>query len=81
MEKDGEQESVSDEFNVSVSKAKEITKTENSMDSYLERGGIYEVEKNDDGNLEVTAPYQTKRIIDRECNVEGTYGCKPCLCK
>lgn len=37
MEKDGEQESVSDEFNVSVSKAKEITKTENSMDSYLDR--------------------------------------------
>ena len=75
MEKDGEQESVSDEFNVSVSKAKEITKTENSMDSYLDRqDGIYEVEKNDDGNLEVTAPYQTKRIIVENDNVEDTYG-------
>ena len=75
MEKDGEQESVSDEFNVSVSKAKEITKTENSMDSYLDRqDGIYEVEKNDDGDLEVTAPYQTKRIIVENDNVEDTYG-------
>ena len=75
MEKDGEKESVSDEFDVSASKAREITKTESSMDSYLDRqDGIYEVEKNDDGDLEVTAPYQTKRIIVESDEVEDTCG-------
>lgn len=75
MEKDGEKETVSGEFDVSVSKAKEITKTESSMDSYLDsQDGIYEVEKNDDGDLEVTAPYQTKRIIVENDEVENTCG-------
>lgn len=44
------------------------TSVENRQD------GIYEVEKNDDGDLEVTAPYQTKRIIVENDNVEDTYG-------
>lgn len=75
MEKDGEKERVSDEFDVSAARAKEITKTERSMDRYLDRqDGIYEVEKNDDGNLEVTAPYQTKRIVVENGEVEDTYG-------
>lgn len=75
MEKDGEEERVSDEFDVSAAEAKKITKTESSMDSYLDsQDGIYEVEKNDDGDLEVTAPYQTKRIIVENDAVANTYG-------
>ena len=37
MEKDGEQEQVSDTFDVSSSKAKSITKSEEVLDNYLDK--------------------------------------------
>lgn len=39
MEKDGEQEQVSDTFDVSSSKAKSITKSEEVLDNYLDKQG------------------------------------------
>lgn len=75
MEKDGKQESVSEEFNISTSKAEKITRSEASLDKYLDKqDGIYQVEKNEDGDLEVTAPYQTKRLIVESDTIEDTYG-------
>lgn len=75
MEKDGEQEQVSDEFDISSSGAKSITKSVNTLDNYLdEQDGVYEVEKNGDGDLEVTAPYQTKRLVVESDKVGDTYG-------
>ena len=44
MEKDGEEERVSDTFDVSSSKAKSITKSEDVLDNYLDKqDGVYEV--------------------------------------
>lgn len=75
MEKDGEKEQVSDEFDISSSGARSITKSERTLDNYLEeQDGVYEVEKNKDGDLEVTAPYQTKRLIVESDQVGNTYG-------
>ena len=51
-------------FDVISSKAKSITKSEDVLDNYLDKqDGVYEVKENTDGDLEVTAPYQTKRLI------------------
>ena len=75
MEKDGEQEQVSDTFDVSSSKAKSITKSEDVLDNYLDKqDGVYEVKENMDGDLEVTAPYQTKRLIVESNQVKDTCG-------
>ena len=75
MEKDGEQEQVSDTFDVSSSKAKSITKSEEVLDNYLDKqDGVYEVKENTDGDLEVTAPYQTKRLIVESDQVKDTCG-------
>ena len=75
MEKDGEQEQVSDTFDVSSSKAKSITKSEDVLDNYLDKqDGVYEVKENTDGDLEVTAPYQTKRLIVESDQVKDTCG-------
>ena len=75
MEKDGEEESVSDEFDISEAKAEKVTKSETSLNNYLDKqDGVYEVDKNEDGDLEVTAPYQTKRLIVESDNVENTFG-------
>lgn len=75
MEKDGEKDRVSEEFDLSSSEAKNVTKSENTLDEYLDdQNGVYEVEKNEDGDLEVTAPYQTKRLIVESDRVENTYG-------
>lgn len=77
MEKDGEKEKVSKEFEVSSSKARTITQSEQTMDAYLDKqDGIYEVETNEDGNLEITAPYQTKRLVIQSDFVSNTYGAK-----
>lgn len=75
MEKDGEKDQVSEEFDLSSSQAKKVTRSESTLDNYLdEQDGIYEVEKNEDGDLEVTAPYQTKRLIVESDKVSDTYG-------
>lgn len=75
MEKDGEKDQVSEEFDLSSSQAKKVTRSESTLDNYLdEQDGVYEVEKNEDGDLEVTAPYQTKRLIVESDKVSDTYG-------
>lgn len=75
MEKDGEEESVSDQFDISESKAEKVTRSEDSLNDYLDKqDGVYEVEKNEDGDLEVTAPYQTKRIVVESDTVDNTFG-------
>ena len=75
MEKDGEEESVSDQFDISESKAEKVTRSEDSLNNYLDKqDGVYEVEKNEDGDLEVTAPYQTKRIVVESDTVDNTFG-------
>lgn len=75
MDKDGEQEKVSEEFDISTSKAENVTKSVNSLDSYLDKQeGVYEVEKNEDGDLEVSAPYQTRRLVIESDKVKDTCG-------
>lgn len=77
MEKDGSEERVSEEFDISAAKAEKITRSEASLDNYLDnQDGVYEVEKNEDGDLEVTAPYQTKRLIVESDTLQNTYGAR-----
>ena len=75
IEKDGEKEKFSQEFDVSASKAEKVTYSEYSLNQYLDKQeGVYQIEQNEEGDLEVTAPYQTKRIIVESDAVDDTYG-------
>lgn len=75
MEKDGEEENVSDTFEISAAKAEKVTRSEKALNRYLDKQeGVYQVEQNEDGDLEVTAPYQTKRLIVESDEVSNTYG-------
>lgn len=75
VEVDGEEEKLSEEFDISTSKAKSISASEETMEDYLERqDGVYEVEENKKGGIEVTAPYQTRRLIVLSSYVPDTYG-------
>ena len=78
IEKDGQKEKLSEELDISTAKAKQITKSEQKLEDYLEtqEDGIYEVEKTEEGKLEIEAPYQTKRLIVCSAEVTGTYGAK-----
>lgn len=81
MEKDGEKEKVSEEFSVSRSEAKKITKSERTLEEYLkEQEGVYEVERKSDGTLSVEAPYQTKRLIVESASVADSYGAEKVYC-
>ncbi|MBR0410531.1 MAG: S8 family serine peptidase [Eubacterium sp.] len=69
IRKDGETERLEEEFNTSRGDARQALQSEAALKSYLEKNDpetIYQVEKNEQGDIEVKAPYQTKRlIIDR----------------
>ena len=74
MEKDGEEENVSDTFDISAAKAEKVTRSEKALNRYLDKQeGVYQIEKNEDGDLEVTAPYQTKRLVVESDKVTDTY--------
>ena len=65
MEKDGQPINDSREFGWSSSEKKAVTKSEDSLEEYLNKQDeeIYETETNEDGDIEITAPFQTKRLI------------------
>ena len=74
MEKDGEEENVSDTFDISAAKAEKVTRSEKALNRYLDKQeGVYQIEQNEDGDLEVTAPYQTKRLVVESDKVTDTY--------
>lgn len=75
MEKDGEEEKVSETFDISDTKAEKVTRSEKTLNRYLNKQeGVYQIEQNEDGDLEVTAPYQTKRLVVESDKVTDTYG-------
>lgn len=77
MEKDGEKEKVSETFEISTAKAEKVTRSERTLNHYLDKQeGVYQVEQNEDGDLEVTAPYQTKRLVVESDEVSNTYGAR-----
>ncbi len=74
--KDGETESFSEEFDVSESEAGDIVRSEKNIEEFLEHredDTIYDIHKNENDEVEITAPYQTKRlIVDRK--ISDCYG-------
>lgn len=77
MEKDGKKESFSDEFGVSEAEGRAAVKSDETVEQFLEEqvgDNLYEVEENEDGDIEVTAPYQTKRLIVEQTDLYSAYG-------
>lgn len=64
--KDGEEGSLEQEFDAENKEVKKAVKSEENMEDFLKKQDgdtIYEVDEEANGDLEITAPYQTKRII------------------
>ena len=77
VQKDGEKETFSAEFDVSRKEADNILNSQDGVEEFLEEqesDTVYEVEENEEGDYEITAPYQTKRIIITSPLVQGTFG-------
>lgn len=76
IKKDGETINFYKEFDASVSEKKAAIQSENAMDRFLEEQGedvIYKTKTNEAGELEITAPFQTKRLIVEE-ELSDDYG-------
>ena len=76
VEKDGEAISFYKEFDASVSERNAAIKSEDSMEQFLDsqdEDTIYKTETNQDGDIEITAPFQTKRLIVEE-DLSEDYG-------
>lgn len=78
VEKDGITKEISEEFGISEKKTEKITQSLSAMEQYLnsesKEDEVFEVENNEDGNMEITAPFQTKRLIVEREDVPETYG-------
>lgn len=76
LKKDGEVISFYREFDGSVSERNAAIKSEDSMEQFLDsqdKDVIYKTETNQDGDIEITAPFQTKRLIVEE-EISEDYG-------
>lgn len=77
LEKDGEKETFSKEFEISPKEAGDILESERKVENFLQEDRpdtVYEVETNKDGDIEIAAPYQTKRLIVLKPSLEDTFG-------
>ncbi|MBR0381158.1 MAG: S8 family serine peptidase [Eubacterium sp.] len=74
---DGEEKKVSTELGMSASKARQVTENESDLQEYLDehKDRIYEVGTTKQGDLIVSAPYQTRRIVVENSAVTADYGC------
>lgn len=74
VKKDGKPSDFSREFDVKSSEKSAGIKSEDSAGQYLEEEDmIYEVETNEDGEIEITAPFQTRRLIVEQ-ELSDSYG-------
>ena len=71
-EMDGEKIDLSKELNITEKEEKNILSSEQYAKDYFEKQDEYEVRKRD-GNIEITSPYQTHRIIVNAI-IKNTYG-------
>lgn len=77
--KDGGTESFAEEFDISEKEAEHIVRSEASIEEFLEESDtetIYNVEENKNGDIEITAPYQTKRLIINDQVEADVYGAR-----
>ena len=75
--KDGEEGRLEEEFDASRKEARQAVRSEKDMESFLEEKDpetLYHVEADDEGKLEITAPYQTRRLIVSSILEGDTYG-------
>lgn len=76
MEKDGVQIDFNKEFDVESSEKNAVIQSEDSLEEYFDNNNgdnIYETTTNEDGDIEITAPFQTKRLIVDQ-NLMEDYG-------
>lgn len=75
VEKDGEEQP--NMYSLPRSSEKQKKSEEKLINDYLEvlpEDSLYDVEKNDEGEYEITAPFQTRRLIVEEDALDKSYG-------
>lgn len=78
VKKDGETISFYRQLDATVSEKNAAIQSEDSMEQFLDNQKediIYNTETNEDGDIEITAPFQTKRLIVEE-DLSDDYGAK-----
>lgn len=75
IEVDGETASLKEEFNLTVGEARQVVASESSIEEYFENDadGCYETERIGSGKVQVTAPFQTRRLIATGVRLSNTY--------
>ena len=65
IEVDGETASLKEEFDLTVGEARQVVASESSIEEYFENeaDSCYETERIGSGKVQVTAPFQTRRLI------------------
>ena len=76
---DGETESLPDSDGAEKDKKKSRREQEEILEEYMEtlpEDGLYNVEETEDGEYEITAPFQTKRLIVETTDIQEDYNAK-----
>lgn len=72
---DGETDNIRDEFDLTVGEARQVVSSEEAIEEYFEKdvGGCYKTERIGSGRVQVTAPFQTRRLIVTGVRLRNTY--------
>lgn len=75
IEVDGETASLKEEFDLTVGEARQVVASESSIEEYFENeaDSCYETERIGSGKVQVTAPFQTRRLIVTGLRLSNTY--------
>lgn len=79
VEKDGTETTLTDELDITKGEAKEIMQSAETAEEYINGQTDYEAVSDDDGNVYVTDPYQTCRLIVYADRLDSYYGAERVL--